>query len=99
MDCGKEIPDNYISRICRWGGDLRGKGFPSVTGTRDSFGIGRQFIDKKSGKVIDNFKSWEKAGYRDPMDTPEFKDIRNEIKRKKEKIRKYDTKKKTHIRT
>ena len=38
---------------------------PGVIGTRDSFGIGKAFIDERSGKVIDNYRSWEKAGYRE----------------------------------
>ena len=42
---------------------LRCKQMPGITGTRDSFGIGNEFIDEKTGKVIDNFRAHEKAGY------------------------------------
>lgn len=44
---------------------LETRQFPGITGTRDSFGIGKEFYDKKHG-VIDNFKKWERAGYRKP---------------------------------
>ena len=38
---------------------------PGVHGTRDTFGIGKEFYDHKTGKWIDNRKSWERAGYSD----------------------------------
>jgi hypothetical protein len=74
----------------------------SVTGTRDSFGVGSEFYDKKTGKVIDNWKTWNEAGYRDPVkdgmldDQP---DVKAGVKRKIEKCEKYDTKKKFSVMT
>ena len=66
---------------------------PNITGTRDNFGIRKSFIDKETGKEIDNFKSWEKAGYREPTESGLFdSNMKQEIKRKKEKILKYDSK-------
>ena len=70
---------------------------PLITGTRDSFGIGKEWV--KDGQVIDNWKSWERAGYIDPKDSPNLTaDQKAQIKRKVEKIRKYDTHRKTTIR-
>jgi hypothetical protein len=40
----------------------------NIIGTRDGFGIGMEFYDTKAGKVIDNYKDWEKAGYRQAKD-------------------------------
>lgn len=40
---------------------------PLITGTRDSFGIGRKFKDERTGKEITTWKEWEKAGYSDPL--------------------------------
>lgn len=68
IKCGK-IYGEPKSMICRCGGELRGSGFPGIVNTRDSFGVGREFYDPKTGKYIDNFKSWEKAGFRNPGDT------------------------------
>lgn len=51
--------------ICLYcGGDLRGQA-PGVVGTRDSFGVSKNFIDEKTGKEIDTWKKWEKAGYKE----------------------------------
>lgn len=49
---------------------------PGITGTRDGFGIGKEFVDERTGKVIDNFKSWERAGYGDVkmIKNPELKE-------------------------
>ena len=51
----------------------------NITGTRDGFGIRRSFYDSKTGKDIDTWKSWEKAGFRNPLESdykrnPEVKD-------------------------
>jgi len=50
-DCGKSA--------------LRLISIPNITGTRDSFGIGKNFYD--NGKEITTYKQWEKAGYTDPL--------------------------------
>ena len=69
---------------------------PSVIGTRDGFGIGKGWV--KDGKVIDNWKSWERAGYCDPKDSPNLtSDQKAQIKRKVEKIKKYDSHKKFSV--
>ena len=54
----------------------------AVVGSRDGFGIGKEFRDPKSGKVIDNWKSWEKAGYKDARDLKLPSGIKNQIKDK-----------------
>jgi len=71
---------------------------PAITGTMDSFGIGKSFKDDKTGKVIDNWKSWEKAGYSDIEGSSTMpSSVRAGAKRKLEKIQKYDTKKKFSV--
>ena len=68
----------------------------AVTGTQDSFGIGNAFCDEKTGKTIDTWKKWEKAGYRDAEDVVPSR-IKNEVRRKKEKVTQYDTKSKFSV--
>jgi hypothetical protein len=51
-------------------GDLKGEGIPSVTGTRDGFGIGRNFIHENengSKEEITTWREWEKKGYKDAV--------------------------------
>jgi len=63
---------------------LQSKQFPGVTGTRDSFGIGRNFLHR--GREITNYKEWERAGYRDPKDDPTItSDVKEMMKEKIEK--------------
>lgn len=69
---------------------------PAIIGTADSFGIGKAFYDDKSGKYIDNWTSWEKAGYRDARDSSNS-NVADGAKRKAEKIEKYDTRKRFSI--
>ena len=55
---GKQECDNC-------GGDMKRKiTVPAIHGTRDSFGIGKSFVDPESGKEITTWKEWEKAGYK-----------------------------------
>ena len=61
VDCGVKPPESSDSMVCTCGGSIRGNG-PGVTGTRDSFGIGKEFRDDETGKTIDNWKTWEKNG-------------------------------------
>ena len=63
--CGEE-------EYCDYCGSLMHKeiSIPAVHGTRDSFGIGKEFVDDKTGQVIDTWKKWEKAGFSDPKDSP-----------------------------
>lgn len=72
--------------------------FPGVTGTRDGFGIGKAFFDAKTHKEIDNWKTWEREGYMNPSkDHLLPHDAKEAIKRKVEKIKKYDTGAKKHF--
>ena len=66
QQCGREGRGPVYPMICKCGGDIRGEGFPGITGTRDSFGIGQNFIDEKTHKEITTWKEWERAGYRSP---------------------------------
>jgi len=68
-------------------GDLKGEGMPSITGTRDSFGIGKAFIHENedgSKKEITTWKEWEKAGYKDAV-TFHKGAMKEKIKESKEK--------------
>jgi len=51
-------------------------------GTRDGFGIKNEFTDHLTGKPIDNWRSWEKAGYRNPLDTTKNRIVKEKIKEK-----------------
>ncbi len=53
---------------------------PGIVGTRDLFGIGKDFRDDRTGKVIDTYPKWEKAGYR-PLDIS--RDIKKESVKEK----------------
>lgn len=66
---------------------------PSIINTRDSFGIGRNFIDERTNKEITTWKEWEKAGYREPKSYHRDSNVVSGIKRKENKINKYDNKK------
>ena len=46
---------------------IKSRKFPGIVGSRDSFGIGNEFVHE--GKVIDNWKKWEKAGFKDVEST------------------------------
>jgi hypothetical protein len=87
MKCGRE-EEEIKSFICKCGGEFRGTGMPALNNTRDSFGIGKDFYDVKTGKYIDNFKSWEKAGFKEPgavegKNSRQIKDQVKEIKKRK----------------
>lgn len=88
QSCGHVSDPDNRSMVCDCGGYLKGVGCPGVTGTRDSFGVGKSFKDDDTGKEIDNWKSWEKAGYRNPLDTVKNHNVREGIKRKMDKIKK-----------
>ena len=65
---------------------LETKQCPGITGTRDSFGIGRNFIHQ--GKEITNYKEWEKAGYGNVKnDTSVPHDVKEKIKEKIKKCK------------
>ena len=93
--CNHQLPVNLKSCFCPSCGYCLG--FPEVTGTRDSFGIKNAFFDSKTGKTIDTWKKWEKAGFKDARDVFPKGSLKNEISRKVEKIKKYDSKARVHI--
>ena len=68
-------------------------GTMAVTGTRDNFGIGKSFSDDESGETIDNWTTWEKRGFRNPLHVTRDHDVKEKIKRKIDKI-KHDKNKK-----
>jgi hypothetical protein len=72
--------------ICACGGDIRGLGCPSISGTRDQFGIGNEFIDERTNRTIDNWKDWERAGYKDPLEVTKNHRVREMIKDKKKEL-------------
>lgn len=88
--CGFEVPEGYRTMICPiCEGDLRGEGFPAFTGTRDQFGIGKNFIhenDDGSKKEITTWREWEKAGYKNAMSCHRGT-VKEKIKEKMDKIR------------
>ena len=88
LDCGEKASDDYPFMICQFcGGHLKGHGGPSVTGTRDNFGIKKSFIDDETGEDIDNWKSWERHGYRNPVEVTRNNTVKEKIKRKIDKIK------------
>jgi hypothetical protein len=71
--------------VCPCGGDLKGEGFPSVTGTRDGFGIGQNFIDEKTHREITTWREWEKAGFKEPnIKNPKVREL---VKEKRKELR------------
>ena len=85
LSCGKDAPDGHPTMICPYcKGYLKGEGFPGVTGTRDSFGIGQNFIDERTNKEITTWREWEKAGYREA--NPKNPRVREAFKDKKKKL-------------
>lgn len=72
--CGKEA-DRILS-------------MPAITGTRDSFGIGRNFIHEGEGgrKEITTWREWEKAGYREAKEVHKGT-VKEMIKRKEDKMK------------
>lgn len=52
--------------------------------TRDGFGVKNEFINSE-GKTIDNWKTWEKEGYRNPLEVTQSNQIKEQIKEKIEK--------------
>lgn len=86
LSCGEYNPERPNGMICKCGGKIRGDA-PGICGTRDSFGIKKAFRDS-DGKEIDNWKSWEKAGYRNPLDVVKNDAVKQQIKEKIKKVHK-----------
>ena len=87
--CNKESSVDNQTMICEFcGGILRGIGGPGICGTKDNFGFKNQFVDDNNGKVIDNWKTWEKSGFRNPVEMTKNNDVKEKIKCKIDKIKK-----------
>lgn len=87
IDCGKQKPKNAVrGMICLYcGGDLRGE-CASVSGTRDGFGITKSFTDEKTGKEIDTWKKWEKAGYGTEIKNHDMKEkVKEQLHKRKDR--------------
>lgn len=91
QDCGKESSKENRRMICEFcGGRKQGIGGFSIIGSRDNFGIKNAFVDDSTGKTIDNYSSWEKAGYRQSRDVIQDKNMKSKVKQKiDKKIRGY----------
>lgn len=87
----KEIKDSDTKEKCKCGNEMY-KDFSGIgiTGTRDNFGVGKAFVNEQTGQTIDNWKSWERAGYKSALEHSD-PNIRDQVKRKVEKITKYDS--------
>ena len=62
----------------------------NVIGTRDQFGIGRNFMhtdDNGKTKEITTWGQWEKAGYKDALQCTKNHNVREMIKEKQEKLK------------
>ena len=71
---------------------LETKKCPGVTGTRDSFGIGRNFMHENEDgtqKEITTWREWEKAGYKDALSCHKG-DVKEKIKEKQRKIKRHE---------
>ena len=63
---------------------------PGIHGTRDGFGIKNSFRDPETGKEIETWKDWEKAGYKplkDATPTKRRKKCSEKIKEKQDKLK------------
>lgn len=69
----------------------------SALRTSDTFGFKNHFYDHDTKTYIDSRKKWKEAGFMDPLDGPLNENTKAGIKRKVEKIKKYDTKKKFSV--
>ncbi len=64
---------------------------PGITGTRDGFGIGRNFMHTDEHgvtKEITTHREWEKAGYKDAMSVIKDNTIREKVKEKQKRLKK-----------
>lgn len=96
IKCGKEPSNKSMSMICSCGGDIRGQSC-GINGTRDSFGIKREFYDKQTGQTIDNWKKWERAGFRDPLTESHLSPDHKRLVKEKQKAIKRGYKKTIHF--
>ena len=73
---------------------LESRQCPGILGTRDSFGIGKEFRDERTNKTIDNWNSWERAGFKNPLEVVKNNNVKERMKEKIEKIKRTGNKKK-----
>jgi len=78
ITCGKVPAENSKSMVCECGGPIRGQG-PGISGTRDGFGVKNGFHDDQTGKTVDTWRKWEKAGFRRPKDLSMKGDMKEKI--------------------
>ena len=69
-------------------GIIKSRKCPGIHGTRDTFGIGKEFWDPKTMQWIDTNKKWERAGFRNALDMPDDKRTPGYKNLLKEKIKK-----------
>lgn len=93
IDCGRKPPKNYCKMVCPYckqdsgyPGRIRGEG-PGIMGTKDIFGIRKSFQDDESGETIDNWRTWEKRGFRNPLEVTKDNTVVEKIKAKKDRIK------------
>ena len=64
-----------------------------ITGTRDNFGVTKEFYSPHAKKYINNWKDWKRAGYSDPKhDTTMTHSLKEKVKEKMDKIKFYKSK-------
>jgi putative FmdB family regulatory protein len=83
----KDIADTILCKCGKRADRL--VSLPAITGTRDGFGIGRNFIHENengSKEEITTWREWEKKGYKDAT-TSHKGDMREKIKENMDKRR------------
>ncbi len=90
QDISKPISECSKTEHCPFCDEVMRKDYSgiAVQGTRDNFGVGMAFTDDESGKTIDNWKSWEKAGFRKPLEVTNDHVVKEKVKEKISKINK-----------
>ena len=88
----KPMAESHIAELCNMCNQIMMRVITPcvVHGTRDSFGIDKAFYDTDTNQYIDTWDKWEKAGFTDARKTAN-PNIQNEVKRKVEKINKFDS--------
>jgi putative FmdB family regulatory protein len=71
FDITKSMSESSTEELCEVCGSKLRRVFANAgaIGTRDTFGINNAFIGN-NGQVIDTWKKWERAGYKDQMTSP-----------------------------
>ena len=66
---------------------------PGITGTRDGFGVNKEFYSPHAKKYINTWKGWERAKYCDVKnDTTMSHTLKEKVKEKMDKIKFYKSK-------